>query len=185
MSSKLDLYNAVKAAVKTVKEIKTFGIWNNQFADANDPKELPFNFPAVFMEYSNIPWTSSQIGIPRHLSKVQKEQKADGVTFTLHFGFHFYKDVHDSFETVDEITELVYFAVQGISGDNFTSFLRTGERQDTDHDQILHWQMDFAGSIQQNGELNTAMRESTVTTVTTTVDLDIEASTVGGIRTNQ
>lgn len=185
MSAKLDIFKAVKEAIiKDAPQIRTFGFWNNQFD--HEPEEIAFNFPAVFLEFSTIPWTASQVQIGKTLSRgnVVKQQKGDGIVVVLHIGFTPLKDVDLSFELdLDPVLDCVYFAVQGLNGDFFSPMLRNAERQDIDHGRVIDWQMDFTFMIHQCGQLDDKLREIAANTLSLCLDVDFDLPTTisGGI----
>ena len=185
MSAKLNIFNDIVTALKTLPDIQTVELWNSQLE--NEDKEKPFNFPAVFIEFGEIPWTStnqkpSTLGTQ---GNVTKEQKGDNTLITLHIAFSQLEDETVSFPLIDPIIEKVYFKIQGLTGDFYKPLLRVAERQDTDHDRVIDWQMDFNVLIFQCGELDDTLTKIDAGTldVNVDVDLDIDPPTQTGIRT--
>jgi len=176
MGVKLDIFNDIITELERVKQIKTTGIWNNQFD--NEEREKPFNYPGVFVQFTSIPWTSSHQKPRRDSSvgNVNKEQDANGAIITLHCGFEKLEDATESFADIDAVLELIYFAVHGISGDQYTTLLRAEERQDDDHDRVIDWQIDFITQLTQQGVLdeNLTLIDAGTLKTDVTVDLDID-----------
>ena len=189
MSTKLTIYNAIDLQIKKkVKDIQTFGIWNNQFEHLG-VDEIDFNFPAVFVEFASIPWTSSQIQPRRqgNTGDVIKQQKSQDTIITLHIGFSFLKEPIRSFRDMDPIIDKIYFALQGLEGEQFSPLLRIDERQDTEHGRIIDWQVDFRTMMEQTGELDKDVRKIEADTLDLDIekDLQIDTGTVEGIRTDK
>ena len=185
MSVKLDIFNDIVTAIKTIPEIETVELWNSQLE--NESEEKPFNFPAVFIEFGEIPWTSTnqQPSTLGAQGNVAKEQKGDGALITLHIAFSQLENQTISFLIIDPIIEKVYFKIQGLTGEFYKPLLRVAERQDTDHDRVIDWQMDFNVLMLQCGELDTTLTQIPGGTVDLEVDgdLDIDPPTQTGIRT--
>ena len=186
MSVKLDIFNDIVTEVGKIAEIETVELWNSQLENESDEK--PFNFPAVFIEFPEIPWTATNQK-PSTLGpqgNVTKEQKGVGSLVTLHISFSQLEDETISFPLIDPIIDKVYFKIQGLfKNEKYSPLLRVAERQDTDHDRVIDWQMDFLTTMFQCGELDTTLTQIPGGTVDveTTVDLDIEPDTQTGIRT--
>lgn len=190
MSAKLDVFNAIKTALETIKVsndrvIQTVGLWNNQLD--TEKKEFPFNFPVCFIEFVPIRWNISHQRPSRVGSQgdIQKQQNGEQSTITIHIGFAEFGDAKDILETLDPVIDAVYFAIQGKDGDLFTPLLRSEERQDTDHDRVIDWQMDFTTSFSQLGEQDAGLLKIAANTLALqiTKDLDINTGTEEGVRT--
>ena len=185
MSVKLNIFNDIVTAIKTIPEIETVELWNSQLE--NESEEKPFNFPAVFIEFGEIPWTTTnqQPSALGTQGNVTKEQKGDGALITLHIAFSQLENQTISFPIIDPIIEKVYFKIQGLTGEFYKPLLRVAERQDTDHERVIDWQMDFRSLIFQCGELDSTLTKIPGGTVgvDVTVDLDIDTPTQSGIRT--
>ena len=179
MSAKLDIFNDIVTEINKITDIQTVELWNSQLI--NEDKETPFNFPAVFIEFADIPWTSTNLN-PSKLGgegDVTKQQKGDGTLITLHIAFSELENETVTFPKISPIIDKVYFAVQGLQGlgSNFYGpLLRVAERQDTDHDRVIDWQMDFNTMMFECGELDTSLKKITGGTlgVDVNVDLDID-----------
>ena len=187
MSVKLELHTDIKQAINdNVKDIKTLGLWNNQFAPENDPTEIPFNFPACLIEFSSLSWNTSQVQMPRHgtaASNIQKEQSGEAAAIILHIGFAPLLNEELSFIKIDPIIDAVYYAIQMLSSEVYTPLLRSSEVQDTNHGRIIDWQMTFLTRIEQVGKEDALARKIDANTLTldpVTRDLDISAGSTSG-----
>lgn len=185
MSAKLDIFNDIVTALTPVDKIETIELWNSQLDNEND--EIPFNFAAIFIEFIEINWSSSNLSPPKIGSdgNKRKEQKGAGTIVMLHLAFSQLEDETISFPIISPIIDSVYFAVQLLQGDFYTPLLRISEEQDTDHGRVIDWQMGFSTMINQCGELDDSLNEIPGGTldVNVNVDLDIEVATQKGIRT--
>ena len=107
-------------------------LFNNQFD--NEDRENAFPYPNVFIEFGTIDW----------IKKSRNIQQGE-VTFTIHCGFESY--VTNSIENdaaIFDILERIHKALQGFSdGECFNPLDRVTERQDTDHDNVVVWEMDY------------------------------------------
>lgn len=186
MGVKLQLFNDIITAIETVTVIKTTGLWNNQFD--NEATERAFNYPAVFIEFTSITWSRTHQTPNRDSSvgNVNDEQDAPDTVITLHIGFSELKSATQVFAAIDATLELIYFAVHGIEGTQYTKLVRMAERQDTDHDRITDWQMDFTCQMTQQGVLDTDLELIAAGTLTLeqTRDIVIQPGTETGVRTD-
>ena len=185
MSAKLDIFNDIVTAIEAVSDIETIELWNSQLV--NEDKETSFNFPAVFIEFADIPWTSTNQP-PSKLGgegDVTKQQKGVGSLITLHIAFSQLENETVSFPLISPIIDKVYFAIQGLNGTFYGPLLRVAERQDTDHDRVIDWQMDFNTIMLECGELDPDLTKINAGTlaVELDIDLDIDVPTQKGIRT--
>lgn len=191
MSVKLDIFNDIVTAVKAITDngvrvINTVELWNSQLE--NLAEEIPFNFPAVFIEFGEIPWTSTNQPPSTSGSRgnVTKEQKGEGALIIIHIAFSQLENETISFPLIDPKIDKVYFAIQGLFIDQkYSQLLRVGERQDTDHNRVIDWQMDFLTTMFQCGEPDATLTEIPGGTITPVItrDLDIDPPTQTGIRT--
>lgn len=185
MSAKLDIFNDIVTEVNKITEIETVELWNSQIDNEED--EIPFNFPAVFIEFSLIPWTTTNQRPPTIGTQgdIQGEQKGLNALITIHIAFSQLEDETVSFPIISPIIDKVYFAIQKLSGDFYSALLRVEERQDTDHERVIDWQMDFLTTLFQCGEKDSSLTQIPGGTVDLTLDveLDIEPDTQTGIRT--
>ena len=183
MSVKLDLFNDIVTAVEaivdinSVKIVNTVELWNSQLENEN--KEKPFNYPAVFIEFAEIIWTSTnqQPSALGSQGNVTKEQKGVGTVVIIHIAHSQLEDETVGFPIIDAVNDKVYFAIQGLFvNDKYSSLLRVAERQDTDHDRVIDWQMDFLTTLFQCGQADDTLVEIVGGTVTLAItkDLDID-----------
>ena len=180
MSAKLDIFNDIVTEIRKITDIETVELWNSQLV--NEDKETSFNFPAVFIEFADIPWTSTNLK-PSKLGgegDVTKQQKGAGALITLHIVFSQLENETVSFPIISPIIDKIYFAIQGLTGTFYGPLLRVAERQDTDHDRVIDWQMDFNTMMFECGELDADLTkiDAGVLDVELNVDLDIDNDVV-------
>ena len=174
MSSKLDIFNDIVTEVKKISDIQTVELWNSQLV--NEDKETAFNYPAVFIEFADIPWTSTNQQ-PSKLGgegDVTKQQKGGGALITIHIAFSQLENETVSFPKISPIIDKVYFAIQKLSGTFYGPLLRVAERQDTDHDRVIDWQMDFNTMMFECGELDTSLTKITGGTLAVEVNAELD-----------
>lgn len=179
MSAKLDIFNDIVTAVEAITDngvrvINTVELWNSQLE--NEEEEIPFNFPAVFIEFPLIPWTTTNQPPPTigNQGDIIGEQKGIDALITLHIAFSQLENVTVSFPIISPTIDRVYFAVHKLSGDFYSQLLRVEERQDTDHNRVIDWQMDFLTTLFQCGEKDSDLTEIPGGTITPEIIIDLD-----------
>lgn len=174
MSAKLDIFNDIVTELEKITEIETIELWNSQLENESD--EIPFNFPAVFIEFALIPWTTTNQLPPTIGTQgdIQGEQKGVDSLITIHIAFSQLEDETVSFPIISPVIDKVYFAIQKLSGDFYSALLRVEERQDTDHDRVIDWQMDFLTTLFQCGEKDASLTKIDAGTVDLTLDAELD-----------
>lgn len=147
MSILKSVYTDIKTALGGITELQHVAIWNNQVN--NEEQEDAYNFPAAFIEFSQITWEFMQFN--EMLGNTTPSQKG-ALVVTLYVAFHELRDETESFTDCLDLVYLIYRTLNGIEGTNYTPFVRVSERQDTNHDNVLVWQMDFASTIYETNE---------------------------------
>ena len=174
MSAKLDIFNDIVNELEKITEIETIELWNSQLENESD--EIPFNFPAVFIEFALITWTTTNQLPPTIGTQgdIQGEQKGVDSLITIHIAFSQLEDETVSFPIISPVIDKVYFAIQKLSGDFYSALLRVEERQDTDHDRVIDWQMDFLTTLFQCGEKDASLTKIDAGTVDLTLDAELD-----------
>ena len=155
---KLLLFDALKALVNLkIPEIKTFRLYNNQFAKEGVEKAFPF--PAVFVEFSAL----------EYVTKSESLQEADTVV-RLYLGFASLKtEDRDIFVLAGKLN----FQLQNFSVANLTTgFDRKREEQDSDHDGVIVWKMEYNALLTDN----TANRKNKLKLVVGVPELDVNVT---------
>lgn len=134
----IELQDRIKAKVP---EIKTFGLWANQYS--NEEKRNPIAYPAVFVEFASNEWESQQTGIQASLTQI-----------VLHIGVEVYTNNIDSYridsnmnlDFLDLVAKL-HLHLHGFSGDFFNPLLRVSEQQYSEDSNLLVWEVTYSTRI--------------------------------------
>jgi hypothetical protein len=177
MSVKLDIFNDIHSRIHSqVAAIKEVYIWNGQIEAESE--EQAKAYPLVYVEFSSMNWDSTSLKPVRIGTKgnYKNEQKGTFVV-TLHVVFWKLTDETTAFADIDATIELVMFAILGLgaTATYYTPLLRISERQDTSHDNIIDWQIDFNCGVSQCTQADTSVLIPGATlavTVTSTIDID-------------
>lgn len=156
MNPKLDLFDALKERINTeIPEIKTFRLFNNQFN--KEAVEKASFWPALMVEFVEAPYTS----------KSESRQEAD-LSIVFHLGFASLK-TEDRY--IFELAQKVHQSIQGFAVEGLISpFNRKRERQDTDHDNVIVWQIEYVTLLTDNS----ANRKRRLVLVETPIELELE-----------
>lgn len=128
MSAKKELYLAVKERLEGNTSVKHVRLFNSQFDEMDNEDTFPF--PCVFVEFATL----------QYLTKAEGLQEAD-VVLRFHVGFESLKT--EELEILDLLDD-IHEDMQGFAKtDLFTPFDRVFEGQDTNHDNVTVWLMDY------------------------------------------
>ena len=177
MSARLNIWTAIKNKIEAdVTSVKTVELWNQQISDTN---EQAFAYPALFVEFTEVDWNQTRLQPTRNDSKAGAEQRGDAI-ISIHICFEEYRNVNDSFVVINTILDDVYYALQGLQATDCQPMLRTSERQDVDHDNVIHWVFDFKLGMAErgldmvdSGDLTSKTGVTPDITVTPDIDNDI------------
>ena len=154
-----DFYTTLKAQIETVTEVKTVRLYNNQIAKQSE--ESAWAYPAVFIEFTDIDWETTQAA-----------NQQGTLNIRLYQAFESYQDEDTDLFT---ILEKIFKAVHGFQGASFSALQRTSDTQDTDHDQIIIWKTDFITDLVDCGAtVQKDLVSATVTSIDILKDLDID-----------
>ena len=153
MSVKYEIYSDIKSSLEdNVTDIKTIRIWNNQ--PDNEKKEKPIAYPAVFVEFQNMEWDKTLLN-QTHFSQetgYSKTSEQKGIfTIRLHCVFSYLEQETDIFSEMDTLIDSIFQYTQGLKGDYYTHLRRTGETQDTNHNRVVDWIIDYETGVRQCG----------------------------------
>lgn len=134
--SKATLYTGLKADLATVSIIDTAGntltfqeisLWRNQ--QVNEAIEIPFNYPACFIEF-----------LPSDYMELSSGAQSFDLTVRLHICFKSFKT-----EDVDilKLCDAVYAKIQLKQYSTYGKMKRRSETQDFDHNQVQDYQQDY------------------------------------------
>lgn len=131
--------------IDRVPELKTIGLFNNQFS--TEKKINPFVYPAAFIEFESFDWKQQGRGI-----------QIGNAAVKIHVGFETYKTNISStipaFPEDDLFFDLIakiHVALNGFDNECFTPLIRMNEQQDADHDNVLVWATTYGTQITDDG----------------------------------
>jgi hypothetical protein len=180
MGAKLELYKSIQTRIgEAVREINHVAKWNNQTND--EPNELPFDYPAVFIGFSSITWNEPAT-TPYNTNLAANQQQAE-VTITLYCAFWYKDEETQSFELYEPIVNKIYEAVNGLQSDNFTPLNRVAEREDNNHGPVIVWEIDFTTRLTELVHEGSLILAPSPLSVQLTGDLIINPITDATIRT--
>tara|TARA_R100001244_G_scaffold40790_1_gene36670 strand:+ start:7561 stop:8091 length:531 start_codon:yes stop_codon:yes gene_type:complete len=158
--SELKLHNDIVTSLKAIVDengdrvFHTVGLWNDQILEANEGKESPFNYPACFIQFAEIPWTPrNDAGGSR--TNITEEQQGGLSVIRIHICHSHLENVEDSFPLIHPKNLQVYYAIQGMPNTALYSRLNriSGAIPETNHDRIQDWQMEFSVTMVQTGQI--------------------------------
>ena len=155
MGLKLNIYNGIKTALESIvtgseRDIKTVGKWNNQFSQ--ELNENPATYPRVYIGYSQLLYQNKNpVGSRLSVGKTGIEQTCNFI-ITLYCGFERYEDTSDSWLIIEPILLKIHYAINTLDITNCAPILRTEEREDNDHDNVIVWEIDFIGEGVEAGQ---------------------------------
>jgi hypothetical protein len=132
MSIKKTVYQAIREKILEETGVKTSRLYNSQFDNLEE--EATFTFPAAFIEFSQLDYSSNAEGTQEAATRIR-----------IYLGY-------DSLKTEDleilDLLEDVHKSLQGFSSANGTSPLnRVFEGQDINHGTIAVWVIDYETRI--------------------------------------
>jgi len=156
MSVKSNIWKGLKAKLLELKNegvLKHYAIYNTQIE--SESTEIPFDFPALFVEFSSIIWERTGL---RAVNSAQKNKQIGNVTITFHIAFEKYSSETDAFEEIDAEIDKIIEKFHVVVIDEFeTALLRSAERQDSNHNNVIVWQVDFTCMVQETFEDKTVI----------------------------
>lgn len=167
-------YQELRAAIEQNTSAQHVRLWNNQINLSEKGEQIPFLFPAVFIDFPSILWT--QIG--------QGRQNAQLTTRVYCVYESFATDENEEDLTVFDFFNDVYLAVQDFKPTQSGKLQRISEQTDIVHTNIYVWVMDFLSTYTN---VNATFPRAGITTTIGNLDLEtklvIDPNTVDGIRT--
>jgi len=152
-------------------------LWNNQILYSDEGQQIPFNFPAVFIDFPVIEWGQMGKGI----------QNADRLVVRLYICSQSYNTSENEEDLeIFDLRENVFYSVQDLKPTDAGKLQRVAEQTDPKHTNIYVWVMDFITNYQDRVAENPRnSQEATIETLTLTTDLQIDPNTVDGVRTDK
>jgi hypothetical protein len=170
------LYLALRSRIETETSVQHVRLWNNQVNLANQNEQIPFLFPAVFIDFPTIEWTQ--------LSKGKQNSTLIVRVYIVFESFHTNENEEDV--AVFDLRDEVYLALQNYQPSMSSALIRVAEQTDINHTNMYVWQMDFSCSFTDDVASEPRNpQNATVTTLTLDTDLIIDPNTVDGVRTDK
>ena len=135
MSQKV-IFKSIKAALTEIKQIKTVGMWNNDFA--KEAEGDSFKYPASFIEFKPKGFRDfSSTGIQDY-----------DLVVTIHLGFEHYKTEPELIYDVKQEIHKKLQHIRLVDGSDeleypISKFTRVDERQNFDHDNLMDIEIDY------------------------------------------
>lgn len=131
--------------IDRVPEIKSIDLFNGQIE--NEKKENPIQFPACFIEFQSIDWTSKGRGIQQGIAAVKFyiaiETYKTGITGSATAAL--------SDTSILELITKIHVALNGFDDELFTPLARSSEQQDIGHDNVLVWGVVYMTQLTDDG----------------------------------
>lgn len=169
----LELRAQILAAATSVQHVR---LWNNQVNLIDNNEQIPFPFPAVFIDFPTIEWIDRGKGTQGSRLLVRLH--------LIYESFHTSENEEDL--AVFDFREEVYLAVQDYKPSFSGKLMRLQEETDTQHTNMYHWIMDFETEYSDNtAQFPRGGVDATVSTLVITKDVVIDSNTVDGVRTDK
>lgn len=143
---KLDIYNAIEAAINDIPEFKNVRKYNSQ--DLNEPTEIPRNYPQAFIYFPSIEW--KPLMMEGYNQNLTQEQKGD-IIVAVRVSLYSLKDNEDTFKPDFALIQSVYRSLSAIKGENFTQLHRVFEEDDINNNNVRTWEIQFTTSVVECG----------------------------------
>jgi len=142
--TKLNLYNDLVARISSeVVGFNSIGHFYNQFKHG-----VSITYPCCFIDYSKIDWSDQQMGV-----------QAGRHTITLYIGLDGTTTDAAVFALIDDMHEALHLYEE----DYFTPFVRQEERQNTEYNNVILWEIDFETTVyDEAAHIKKALVEATV-----------------------
>jgi hypothetical protein len=171
------LYEDIREQLEAETSATHVRLWNNQVRLSEEGQQIPFQFPAVFIDFPSIQWKSLGKGT---------QITDDGFIVRLYICFSsFHTSENEEDLEVFTLRDEVYLALQDFKVTGGGKLDRINESTDVNHTSMYMWVMDFKTSYQDTTAQYPRNSETAeINTLTLTKDLQIDSNTVDGIRTD-
>lgn len=168
------LYTELRARLESETTAEHVRLWNNQMQFSDEHEQIPFKFPAVFIDFPTIEWAQLGKGTQNSVLTVR--------LYICFESFHTFENEEDL--EIFTLRDEVYLALQDYKPTHAGKLLRIAEQTDTRHTNIYQWIMDFTTNYQEvTAQFPRGGETAEIETLTLTTDLIIDADTVNGVRT--
>lgn len=160
MSAKLELYQAIKAALEAIPSLEEVIHYNGQ--DLLDyEKDIARRFPACWIQLTTIPWQPSELDA--YNKNRTRQQKSIGATVTIYTAQQTVKDDDDTFESDLTLIDLVYRALTLLDGDHFTPLERSLESDLPTNNNVRVWAQEYTTMLTEQAVAKTLEDAAPVT----------------------
>ncbi len=171
-----EFYQELRQQIEDTTTVQHVRLWNNQIDLFEKGEQIPFLFPAVFIDFPSIPWL--QIGGGEATSELMTR---------LYIVFESFATAENEEDlAIFDLRQEVYLAVQDFKPTQSSKLQRINEQTDPNHTNVYVWVMDFISNYTDptaafprggiTAEINTIVLNGT---------LKIDPNTVDGIRTDK
>lgn len=141
MSVKKTLYQAIKASLIEIEEIKNVMHYNGQDT-LNFEKDLSVRFPIAWIQLTSINWKPSEL--VSYNKNRTRQQKTEDCTITIFIATFSLKNDDDTFEDDLDLIDLVYRKLTMLDGDNFTPLERVNEQDVATNNNVRVWTQTYS-----------------------------------------
>lgn len=173
----LTLYQEIRTQIETAApSVQHVRLWNNQVRLSDEGQQIPFQTPAVFIDFPLITW-------------VQKGKGTQDSRFTVrvHIVFEsFHTDENEEDLEVFTLRDEVFLALQDFKPTDAGKLMRISEQTDTNHTNLYVWVIDFETQyLETLAQYPRNSQQATVSELILDTDMYIVEGTKGntGIRT--
>lgn len=159
MSVKIELYQAVKAALQEITEIKNVLHYNGQDS-YNYEKDIARRFPQAWIQLTSIPWQYPEQA--SYNKNRTRQQKSEGITITVYLATFNLKEDDDTFEDDLLLVDKIYRKLILLDGDHFTELVRISESDTPTNDNVRVWAQEYTCMLTEQAEAKTLIDVSPV-----------------------
>ena len=158
----LAIYNALKARISTLQDLKYVALWNNQYE--REDVNVAFGYPNCFIEFPDA----------QYIDNLQGQQQGT-LQINLHLGFESYKtEDTEILQLKQDLNELIH----GWSTPYNSRFLRRSEVQSNDHTNIQEFIITYTMQGFDYSAMNAPTTEADVDTLITNNSPQIDNSVI-------
>lgn len=171
------LYLDIRNQLESETSVTHVRLWNNQIELSEKGEQIPFQFPACFIDFPNISWAQKGKGT----------QSSDNLNIRVYVCFEsFATSENEEDLALFDLRSEVYLALNDYKPTGAGPLQRIAETTDTNHTNVYVWIMDFTTSYQDKvAEYPRNSELATITTITLNGDMIIDPNTVDGVRTDK
>ena len=129
-----DLIRELLARLKTITELQTVTVWNNQFEYIEDGSSYSFAMPCAFVE----------VNFPDGFRDLACNYQETDVEIRIHIGQDYYNGVNiDENLSIFDLRDLVVKSMSHFQTTKSGLLVKINEGQDFDHRNVYHYTIDF------------------------------------------